>query len=87
MIRILLVEDHSLARIALHSVIDVQPGMEIVGEVTDGVGAVELSRSLRPDVAIVDLRLPLHGGHSVLNEIRKFDSNARILVLTNFDGS
>jgi DNA-binding NarL/FixJ family response regulator len=87
MIRILLAEDHSLARIALHSVIDVQPDMEIVEETADGVRAVELYRNLRPDVAIVDLRLPLRGGHSVLNEIREFDRNARILVLTNCDGS
>jgi DNA-binding NarL/FixJ family response regulator len=87
MIRILLIEDHTLARLALHSVIDAQPDMEIVGEAAEGIGAVNLYRNLQPDVAIVDLRLPPHGGHAVVAQVRTVDASARIVVLTNCDGS
>ena len=57
-IRVLLVEDHFLARMALHSLFSVNPQLRIVGEASDGEEGIALYRSLQPDVVVLDLRLP-----------------------------
>ena len=84
-IRVLLIEDHFLARIALHSVLSGHSQILIVGEASDGESGVAMYRSLRPDVVVLDLRLPRVSGFDVIVQIRREFQNARIVVLSNAD--
>ncbi|MGD0778160.1 MAG: response regulator transcription factor [Candidatus Solibacter sp.] len=86
-IRVLIVEDHFLARIALHGVLDAQSGFQIVGETGVGEDAVRLYREHRPDVVIMDLKLIGVSGFDAIEGIRREHPAARILVLSNFQGS
>jgi DNA-binding NarL/FixJ family response regulator/signal transduction histidine kinase len=85
--RILLIEDQYFSRLALHTVIERHPDMLIVGEADTGQGGLELFQKHAPDVIIVDLKLPDRSGLEVIKAIRKIDPMARIVVLSNFDGS
>ena len=84
-IRVLVVDDHAVVREGLRALVDVEPGMEWVGEAADGVEAVQRARSLRPDVILMDLVMPRMGGIEAISEIKREDPDARILVLTSFD--
>ncbi len=86
-IRVLIVEDHFLARIALHSVLSGHSQIEIVGEAADGETGLSMYRALRPDVIVLDLRLPQMSGFELIAEIRKEFSSAHIVVLSNYRGS
>jgi DNA-binding NarL/FixJ family response regulator len=86
-IRVLLIEDHFLARMALHSVLASHPGITVAGEAADGEQGIELYRSLLPDVVIVDLRLPRMSGFDVIRTLRKERRPARMIVLSNYRGS
>jgi len=86
-VRILLVEDQPIARLALHTIIDSRPDMRIVAETGRGDDAVALFDEHNPDVAIMDLRLPGASGFDAIDGIRKRHPAARILVLTNYEGS
>jgi DNA-binding NarL/FixJ family response regulator len=86
-IRVLIVEDHFLARMALQSVLSVQKNLQIVGEASDGAQGVALYAELLPDVVLLDLRLPRMTGFEVLASIRKTNPAARIIVLSNYQGS
>lgn len=86
-LRVLLVEDHFLARMALRGVLKRRRDMVLVAEAANGFNAVDLYREHKPDVTIMDLGLPQLSGLEAIRRIRDFDSGARILVLTNFGGS
>ncbi|CAN5761518.1 response regulator transcription factor [soil metagenome] len=86
-IRVLLIEDHFLARMALHSVFASQPQIGIVGEAADGEQGIEMYRTLLPDVVVLDLRLPRVSGFDVIRMLRKERHPARIVVLSNYQGS
>jgi DNA-binding NarL/FixJ family response regulator len=86
-ILVLLIEDHFLARMALHSVLSGHPQIQIVGEAADGELGISMYRTLRPDVVVLDLRLPRVSGFDVITEIRKEFPTARIVVLSNYQGS
>ena len=86
-IRVLLIEDHFLARMALHSVLSGHSQIRVVGEASDGEEGITMYRSLRPDVVVLDLRLPRISGFEVITQLRKEFSNARIVVLSNYQGS
>jgi DNA-binding NarL/FixJ family response regulator len=86
-IRVLLIEDHFLARLALHSVFAGHPQIRIIGEAIDGEQGVELYRSTLPDVVVLDLRLPRMSGFDVITTLRKERRPARIVVLSNYQGS
>lgn len=86
-IRVLLIEDHFLARMALHSVLSGHPQILIVGEACDGEVGIEMYRNLRPDVVVLDLRLPRVSGFDVIIHIRREFPNARIIILSNLHGS
>lgn len=86
-IRVLLIEDHFLARIALHSVLSGHVQILIVGEASDGESGVAMYRDLRPDVVVLDLRLPRVSGFDVIVQLRREFPNARIVVLSNLHGS
>lgn len=87
MIRILMVEDQYFARLALRTVIDGRDDMQIVAETQSGFEAVALYKQHKPDVVIMDLRLPGMSGFEAIRAIRKEDAGARIVVLSNYDGS
>jgi DNA-binding NarL/FixJ family response regulator len=86
-IRILIVEDQFFFRLALHSIVDARSDMCVVGETDKGREAVELYSRLKPDVTVMDLRLPDISGLVAIAEIRRHDAKARILVLSNYEGS
>lgn len=86
-VRVLLVEDHFLARMALRGVLHGRPDMILVAEAGNGMQAVELYREHRPDVTVMDLGLPQVSGLEAIKRIRRLDASAHILVLTNFGGS
>jgi DNA-binding NarL/FixJ family response regulator len=85
--QILLVEDQPIARLALHTVIDARPDMKIVAETGRGSEALELYRRWEPDLTIMDLRLPGVSGFEAIEAIRAEAPAARILVLSNYEGS
>jgi len=86
-LRVLLVEDHFLARVALRGILNGRSDMTLVAEAGNGIQAVDLYREHRPDVTIMDLGLPQLSGLEAIKRIRSLDPGARILVLTNFGGS
>ena len=85
-IRILLVEDQYFARLALHSVIDARDDMRIVAETASGSEALGLYLAQRPDLVLMDLRLPGLSGFDAIRAIRNANPEARILVLSNYEG-
>jgi DNA-binding NarL/FixJ family response regulator len=86
-IRVLLIEDHFLARVALQSVLADHAQIRIIGEAADGEQGIKLFRSLLPDVVVLDLRLPRLSGFDVIAQLRKEQRPARIVVLSNYMGS
>lgn len=85
-IRILVADDHNVVRQGLVALIKTVSDMTVVAEAADGQQAVELFRKHRPDVTIMDLRLPVMSGVDAITHIRRDFPSARILVLTTFDG-
>jgi DNA-binding NarL/FixJ family response regulator len=86
-IRVLLIEDHFLARMALRSVLSERSDIVIVGEASDGASGVELYQKCSPDVTVMDLRLPGVNGFEAIAAIRKLCKTAKIAVLSNYEGS
>jgi len=84
-IRLLLVDDHLVVRIGLRSLLEVQPDMVIAGEAAGGNAAVETYATLRPDITLMDLRMPDLSGPAATAAIRRAFPEARVLVLTTFD--
>lgn len=85
-IRIMIVEDHQVVRQGFVALLRLVEGFEIVAEAPDGDRALELFREHRPDVTLMDLRLPTIGGVETIGRIRSDFADARIIVLTTFDG-
>jgi two-component system NarL family response regulator len=85
-IRILVADDHTIVREGLVSLIKRKPDMVVVGEARNGREAVELWKEHRPDVILLDLRMPELDGVGAIKEIREMDERAHIVVLTTFDG-
>lgn len=86
LIQILVVEDHHVVRQGLVALLKTVPDMNVVAEAGDGQQAVELYRQHKPDVTIMDLRLPKKSGVEAITEIRRMNPAARVIVLTTFDG-
>jgi two-component system NarL family response regulator len=84
-IRILIADDHVTVREGLAAMIGRQPDMTVIGQAANGRDAVELWQALRPDVALLDLRMPILDGVGAINEVRRLDTSARVIVLTTFD--
>ena len=83
-IRVLIADDHAIVRRVLRTLITSQPDMEIVGEATNGVEAVEKARTVQADVILMDMVMPRQAGAAAIREIKKENPAARILVLTSF---
>ena len=85
-IKILIVDDHHIVRQGLVALLKTVPGFHVQAEAADGEQAVELFRKHRPDVTLMDLRLPKMNGVDAITKIREIAPGARIVVLTTFDG-
>jgi DNA-binding NarL/FixJ family response regulator len=85
-IRILIAEDHTVVRDGLVAIVKQETDFLVVADAGDGRTAVELWKRHRPDVTLMDLRMPRLDGVNAIYEIRAADPNARIIVLTTFDG-
>src|SRR6266566_4399712 len=85
-IGILIADDHSVLRQGLVSLIGFESDMMVVGEAGNGREAIDLWKQHRPEVMLLDLRMPELDGVGVIKQIRAEDENARIIVLTTFDG-
>ena len=83
---VLVVEDHPIMRLGIAAIIDAQPDMKVCGQAESGTDAVRLFRERRPDVTLMDLRLPGMSGLDALRAIRRDDPLARCVVLTTYEG-
>jgi NarL family two-component system response regulator LiaR len=83
-ISVLLVDDHAVVREGLRSLIEVQRGIEVVGEAADGEAAVREAEARRPDVILMDLVMPRLDGVGAMRELRRRLPSARVIVLTSF---
>lgn len=85
MIRLMLVDDQSLFREALRTLLSIQPDFDLVGEAADGQQALALVASARPDVVLMDLRMPVMNGVEATRRIAARAGAPRVIVLTTFD--
>jgi two-component system NarL family response regulator len=85
-IRILVAEDHLVARVGVSTIVNMQPDMTVVAEASNGHQAVELFRKHRPDVTLLDMRMPGMGGVEAATAIRAEFPNARMIALTTYGG-
>lgn len=84
-IRVLIADDHITVLEGLAAIISRQPDMVVVAEASNGRQAVDLWKEYRPDVALIDLRMPVLDGVAAIEEIRRHDGSACLIVLTTFD--
>jgi len=85
-IRILVADDHYVVRMGVIAVINNEPDMEVIAEAANGMQAVEMFDKHKPDLVLLDSRMPLKNGVQTAKEIRSRHVGARILMLTAFDG-
>lgn len=85
-IRILVVDDHAIVRKGLVALLNSVDGLTVVAEASDGEQAIAAHKEHKPDVTLMDLRLPKLGGADAIAAIRKDQPSARVIVLTTFDG-
>ena len=85
MISVLLVDDHPLIRMGFRLVLDAETDIEVVGEAADGTAAVSMCSALRPDVVLMDVRMPGHDGIEATRDIVAAGLPCKVLILTTFD--
>ncbi|SFO48384.1 two component transcriptional regulator, LuxR family [Geodermatophilus obscurus] len=84
-IRVLLVDDQPLLRTGFRLILQSEPDIEVVGEAGDGEVALSQVRALRPDVVLMDIRMPRMDGVEATRRLAEFDDPPRVLVLTTYD--
>lgn len=84
-VRVLLAEDHAVVREGTRQIIEADPSIEVVGEAADGAEVVGLASRLRPDVVLLDLRMPVINGFEATRRIVADAPDARILILSAYD--
>jgi len=83
-IRIMLVDDHEVVRMGLRTLLEKRPGFTVVGEAGDVEEAIETARTVRPDVIVMDIRLPSGTGVEATREIRGERPDTRVIMLTSY---
>jgi NarL family two-component system response regulator LiaR len=85
-IRVLIADDHAIVRKGICALLDTVPGIQVVGEASDGRDAIAISRQVQPDVILMDLVMPCMDGLEATRQLASSQPNVRILVLTSFAG-
>jgi two-component system NarL family response regulator len=85
-IRVLIAEDHLIARVGLGTIVETQPDMQVVAEAANGAEAVQLHERHRPDVTLMDIRMPVMGGVEAMRAIRERAPAARFIALSTYSG-
>src|SRR5450432_193771 len=83
-IRVLIVDDHAVVREGLRTFLELQDGIDVVGEAGDGVQALEQAATLSPDVILMDLVMPRLDGVAAMRKLRQRAPRSRVIVLTSF---
>lgn len=86
MIRVAIIDDHAIVRMGLKYSLSLEPDFELVGEHSSGEGAGEFVARVRPDVVLLDVRMPFVNGIEALEDIRRKAPDAKVLMLTTSDG-
>jgi DNA-binding NarL/FixJ family response regulator len=84
-IRVLIVDDHPVVRRGLHSILSNMNDMQVVGEAENSTQALERTRELRPDVLVLDIRMPGSSGLQIIQALKQIHSEIKIVVLTSYD--
>ncbi|MFB7056017.1 response regulator [Streptomyces vinaceus] len=85
MIKVLIADDEALVRTGLRMILQADPDIEVVAEATDGTEALHLARAHRPDVVLMDIRMPRMDGLTATEQINSWPDAPRVLVLTTFN--
>ncbi|MEU2875522.1 MULTISPECIES: response regulator transcription factor [unclassified Streptomyces] len=83
-IKVLVVDDHQVVRRGLRTFLEVQDDIEVVGEAADGAEGVARAEELRPDVVLMDVKMPVLDGVEALRRLRDLGNGARVLIVTSF---
>ncbi|MEV6264464.1 response regulator transcription factor [Streptomyces sp. NPDC051784] len=83
-IKVLLVDDHQVVRRGLRTFLEIQDDIEVVGEASDGAEGVARAEELKPDVVLMDIKMPGTDGIEALRTLRKLENPARVLIVTSF---
>lgn len=84
-IRVMIVDDHALVREGIAAFLKMSADIEMVGEASDGMEAIEKVKKLSPDIILMDIAMPKLGGLEALIEVKKINPNAKVLVLTQYE--
>jgi DNA-binding NarL/FixJ family response regulator len=84
-IRVLVADDQQLVREGLRVLLDLAPGIRVVGEASNGAEAVERARQIRPDVVLMDVRMPQLDGVAATRKVREMCPDVQVIILTTFD--
>ncbi|MFD7865464.1 MULTISPECIES: response regulator [unclassified Streptomyces] len=83
-IKVLLVDDHQVVRRGLRTFLEIQDDIEVVGEASDGAEGVARAEELRPDVVLMDIKMPGTDGIEALRRLRELENPAKVLIVTSF---
>ena len=84
MTRVLIADDQALVRVGLRKILEAEPEVSVVGEASDGQGAIREARRLQPDVILMDIRMPVLDGIEATRRIVGDNASAKVLILTTF---